>query len=306
MRRMKREVIDLTEDSAKKAKVIDLVEEIECQCCFCEWPLAAMVQCTEAHVFCASCLARYAKESVFGAGRATLSCMSTDDCPGLFSDAMLEKALPAKEFKQCQQTAALAAARSARVPLASCPECGSLAEANAKKLFECPDCSYRSCRNCHKLYHGEVACGENSDEQRRLDSEEAKTRETLRQCPKCSAEFIKDHGCNKITCSCGALICYVCGVLIDLEVGYAHFCQTPHCRHDTCNKCALWDPSDHSAAPMLPPPGGAGFADALPFIRDLLIMPPHPIHHRHHRDHLFRPPHAPRRRHRFRPHHWDD
>jgi E3 ubiquitin-protein ligase RNF216 len=71
----------------------------------------------------------------------------------------------------------------------------------------------------------------------RLTVEEAITAAKIRKCPKCKNPFIKGDGCNKILCGCGTLSCYLCGQLIS---GYDHFCQTPHCKHESCNKCLLY------------------------------------------------------------------
>ena len=35
-------------------------------------------------------------------------------------------------------------------------------------------------------------------------------------------------------------MCYVCRKEIPKNVAYAHFCQTPHCNHKSCGKCALY------------------------------------------------------------------
>jgi hypothetical protein len=48
-----------------------------------------------------------------------------------------------------------------------------------------------------------------------------------RECPKCKNKFVKTDGCNKMSCSCGAKICYICRVIID---DYTHFDQTAHHR----------------------------------------------------------------------------
>ncbi len=64
----------------------------------------------------------------------------------------------------------------------------------------------------------------------------------VRKCPKgCAQPFCKSEGCNKMTCpTCKSFICYVCRALIPKNVGYKHFCQTPHCKHESCNLCPLY------------------------------------------------------------------
>ena len=64
----------------------------------------------------------------------------------------------------------------------------------------------------------------------------------VRTCPNgCKQPFYKVEGCNKMTCpTCKSSICYVCRKIIPKSVGYKHFCQTPHCRHRSCNMCPLY------------------------------------------------------------------
>ena len=46
------------------------------------------------------------------------------------------------------------------------------------------------------------------------------TEALLRNCNKCNNRFIKEDGCNKMTCPCGNLQCYICSQNI---TGYDHF-----------------------------------------------------------------------------------
>lgn len=42
----------------------------------------------------------------------------------------------------------------------------------------------------------------------------------LRTCHNCSKRFMKEIGCNKMTCVCGASMCYVCR---EPDIDYDHF-----------------------------------------------------------------------------------
>mmetsp|Transcript_22359 Transcript_22359/g.29784 ORF Transcript_22359/g.29784 Transcript_22359/m.29784 type:complete len:226 (+) Transcript_22359:252-929(+) len=112
-------------------------------------------------------------------------------------------------------------------------------------IYHCPSCQYESCRKCGEKPHIPLKCSEvekENETQGRKTVEEAMTAARIRICPKpsCKKSFFKVEGCNKMTCVCGIHVCYVCRSEIPKSVGYKHFCQKPHCKHDTCKTCPLY------------------------------------------------------------------
>lgn len=128
--------------------------------------------------------------------------------------------------------------------LESCPFCDFATIPNPEsKLFQClnPDCMKESCRQCKETSHVPLRCDEvekESDVKARTYVEENMTEALLRyrgiflgfvhlahfycfrKCWKCGVKFIKFDGCNKMTCSCGARMCYICGKPVN---DYKHF-----------------------------------------------------------------------------------
>jgi TRIAD3 protein (E3 ubiquitin-protein ligase RNF216) len=69
--------------------------------------------------------------------------------------------------------------------------------------------------------------------------EEKMNEAVVRVCPRCTAQFMKEEGCNKMECPrCKVWICYWCRQEIPREVGYSHFWSASGaCPPD---KCPLW------------------------------------------------------------------
>ena len=83
------------------------------------------------------------------------------------------------------------------------------------KLFACqnPDCGKESCRLCKEFSHIPLRCEEvekDAEVRKRTYIEKKMTEAMIRNCWKCQKPFVKADGCNKMTCDCGASMCYLC------------------------------------------------------------------------------------------------
>ena len=228
-------------------------QKIECGCCYGDAAFEDMVQCLEGHLFCASCLMSYAKEAAFGQGKAALVCMS-DGCDGTFPMSQLRKALPTNILEKYEDRVQEESLSLAQMDdLVRCPSCDFAAILPPEdKVFKCqnPSCAKETCRYCKEDWseHFGLKCSEiekSAQKDVRLSYEEKMTMAKIRKCPKCGCEFTKSDGCNKMTCRCGATMCYVCR---KPNIGYNHFCQHPKDPGKSCTKCtscSLWtDPSE--------------------------------------------------------------
>uniref|UniRef100_A0A8B9TD32 Ring finger protein 216 n=1 Tax=Anas platyrhynchos TaxID=8839 RepID=A0A8B9TD32_ANAPL len=225
---------------------------IECRCCYGEFAFEELTQCADGHLFCKECLIKYAQEAVFGSGKSELSCME-GSCMCSFPTSELEKVLPENilckyyERKAEEEVAAACADELVRCPFCNFP---ALLD-NDVKRFSCPNprCRKETCRKCQGLWkeHMNLTCeqlAEKDDIKYRTSIEEKMTAARIRKCHKCGTGLIKSEGCNRMSCRCGAQMCYLCRAAIN---GYDHFCQhprSPGAPCQDCAKCSLWtDPT---------------------------------------------------------------
>lgn len=249
-----------------KKKAVDEGVAVECSCCFDQFDIGDMVACREeGHVFCVDCLKAFVENLVFGKGNLGIDdkskqpnlevkCFHGDGCSSGFDRLLLEKALPPKTLEKYDEVQFQATIQRAGLSdIFSCPKCGYQASLPAsQKIFCCPvaGCVFESCKDCGEASHIPLRCDEVEKEREtkgRLTVEEAISAAKIRKCPnpKCGKSFIKSDGCNKMRCSCGTLVCYVCRQRIR---DYSHFCQTAHCDHKTCGKCRLYTNAEQDDA----------------------------------------------------------
>ena len=131
--------------------------------------------------------------------------------------------------------------------------CARLTRAkHLSQRFKCRSstCGLSSCLKCFKVWRDPHICHESEALSLRATVESARTAALKRTCPRCSLAFIKDSGCNKLTCICGYSMCYICRQGLGKRQGgdgYRHFCQ--HFRPmggacKDCDKCDLYKDLD--------------------------------------------------------------
>ncbi|KAL2843118.1 hypothetical protein BJY01DRAFT_198190 [Aspergillus pseudoustus] len=80
------------------------------------------------------------------------------------------------------------------------------------KKFTCANvtCQRASCIACQKPWRDPHVCHEPLLLDLRATVEAARTAAIKRTCPRCGLSFVKSSGCNKLTCTCGYSMCYLC------------------------------------------------------------------------------------------------
>ncbi|OHF00534.1 ubiquitin-conjugating enzyme [Colletotrichum orchidophilum] len=219
----------------------------DCGCCFGEFAVNRMVCCeNEIHVFCVDCARRNAETAV-GLSKYELLCMSTDGCSAGFSRKERLKFIDDQLSAALDRIESEAVLRMAGIEnLETCPFCPYAAEypsVDINKEFKCdnPECQLVSCRLCREETHLPRTCEEaasDGTEGARRQIEEAMSTALIRKCNKCGMAFVKESGCNKMTCTkqgCRNIQCYVCSKSCD----YDHF--DDRTRGGKQGNCPLFD-----------------------------------------------------------------
>ncbi|XP_011700525.1 PREDICTED: uncharacterized protein LOC105457516 isoform X2 [Wasmannia auropunctata] len=212
-------------------------ELLECQCCYDDECMPSKCStCEDGHVFCNTCIIR-STDVVLGDGNTRIDCLIQCGCE--FPISVLQRVLLPTKFSillcKRQEAEIMAAGLEG---LVSCPFCHFASIPPPEdKIFKClnPECMKETCRFCKELNHVPLKCNERkATESARLFLEEKMTEALVRKCYRCSKMFFKEEGCNKMTCTCGAQMCYICDKPV---TDYRHFQgQGAECS----NLCPLW------------------------------------------------------------------
>jgi len=217
-------------DNMEQAKLNGTITE--CECCCDEFALNRMIHCNgdSIHWFCRDCAKRMAENEI-GLSKYHLACMSMDGCEAGFDKDQRDLFLDEKLSVALDRIEKEAVLRLAGIEnLETCPNCPYAAEyppIEVNKEFRCenPECGKVTCRHCRLDTHIPKSCEEAAREvghSARRVIEEAMSAAMIRKCNKCGTPFIKEAGCNKMTCTrsgCRNVQCYVCSKSCD----YSHF-----------------------------------------------------------------------------------
>ncbi|KAK4999826.1 hypothetical protein LTR66_001210 [Elasticomyces elasticus] len=195
-----------------------------------------VVECAiEPHHTCWECAVTYIKAQISDR-RGIPQCPHMDGCTAFFSRSELRSLSEPKLLETLEKLQQAQDLLKAGIEgMEECPFCDFKAICPPIDIdfeFRClhPDCSKISCRRCRAETHTPKTCEEFAKESRlskRHVVEEAMTEALIRSCNKCKTNFIKEAGCNKMTCtSCHHKQCYVCGKDV---LNYEHFDRPGGC-----------------------------------------------------------------------------
>ncbi|KAK0046834.1 E3 ubiquitin-protein ligase RNF216 [Biomphalaria pfeifferi] len=204
----------------------------ECCCCFDDECLfEELASCPEGHLFCKTCVIR-STESAFGEMKVVFPCLA-GGCDQNISLNTLQTILPSNLFSKIIRRIQEEEVQKANIPdLVTCPFCpfATIMPNPEDKVLKClnPECLKESCRLCQEPNHIPLRCNEvekKAETDMRTYIENQISEAVMRKCHRCGKKFIKEAGCNKMTCICGATSCYACKAK---DIDYDHF-RGPQC-----------------------------------------------------------------------------
>jgi hypothetical protein len=198
-------------------------ELVECVCCLDYTLPEQQTTCPSGHGFCHGCVQR-AMEVALGQGKSQLACLH-HTCTHNYSISALEQVLKPYTLYSVRRRLREGNRPRAR-NIEACPYCLCLCDTSeiCGDILYCPnaECMRASCRLCRGPNHqqNDQPCPTTGPTDLKAYIANAISEAIVRKCKKCTLPVIKDSGCNRMVCSCGAQFCYLCRKGIS---GYNHF-----------------------------------------------------------------------------------
>ncbi|KAE9556673.1 hypothetical protein FO519_000079 [Halicephalobus sp. NKZ332] len=153
----------------------------------------------------------------------------TGDCENLLLMSEVQDFMEERHKEQLLDRIGSLSLAAADIPLLiRCQNCSFPVIAdNGKNYYRCPECKRSNCKNCDREYiddHEGRTCQELIQYEKKVKDRAKAANKVdeiaVHRCHRCNLQFIKDGGCNKMTCSCGATQCYFCRAK---GIDYKHF-----------------------------------------------------------------------------------
>ncbi|TDZ35845.1 E3 ubiquitin-protein ligase [Colletotrichum spinosum] len=174
-----------------------------CTSCLNEHPFTSVARCPCGHEYCTDCLRTLFEMSIIDESLFPPRCCRTPipvDENRIFLTAELVGRFRAREVEFS----------TANKTYCHGPRCSQfIPEAFIKNdVAVCQRCRKRTCTMCKEAEHKGEDCPQDIGTQAVLRMAELNQ---WQRCTTCSRVVELDHGCNHMTCRCGAQFCYICG-----------------------------------------------------------------------------------------------
>ncbi len=252
-------------------KAVDKIRQFQCNCCMMnefENPLEDLIGCSSVHkndfcdhYICKDCLSRHIEIQI-KTSIATLKCVfdDHDHCHGTYDIETIKSLLTwedlskYQEYLDLQLITELAAICEDYQICPLCKKFGCIVENNNACMdIPCGTCKQSWCSKCKEKEHGNTPCYslnfhpdmKKEDMILKIDRviNELACETLTHSCVRCKNKFIKDEGCNLMTCEkCGSMSCYICSKELFKDANgnkYGHFAG--HQGSLPGSLCPLWN-----------------------------------------------------------------
>ena len=228
-------------------------------------------ECYITHLACKDCLLGHIT-SMLNDGIASNECMfdKSDKCGGHYTDIDILNGIGLKKNKEILDKWNDTLISSEIIKLAGicdnyliCPLCcrwGCIFEvpagASNRHAFyiPCGKCSLQWCTLCKRGAHGSRSCYELNFQAEETDKagmregvidkmlQDIVTRTLTHCCSICGCTYIKEEGCNLMTCpKCNGMSCYICGMKLYYKAKSKYWHFAGHDLADRGATCPLWN-----------------------------------------------------------------
>ena len=194
-------------------------EEILCEVCFCDVPLAEFVFIEDCgHGLCTECYAGYLESKVGDGPECVLTVCPNHTCNMIVPERLFKQLLPEERYQR-YRSFLLKSFVDLSTQAKWCPgrDCQMAVEYKHSMQVDltCDSCSKAFCFFCTRDAHLPIDCESLATWLDRMSKGEDDSANWMKintkPCPKCKRPIEKNQGCNHMTCRCGYEFCYVCG-----------------------------------------------------------------------------------------------
>ncbi|KAK3767142.1 hypothetical protein RRG08_018013 [Elysia crispata] len=220
-----------------------------CEICYDEFPGTQFFRIHEcSHAFCHMCMQAFCEMHTRAGTVEELRC-PTQKCDSIVPPYIIQAVLTEETYERWEKLL-LQKTLDAMEDTVYCPRCENVVIAEEDRdsnLAHCPLCFFAFCTQCGRGWHQGRDCETEEEmlenlerkannfnqdnavaakiqELRRKLEEEIESKQfkkkSTNKCPACKIPVEKIGGCNKMTCKCGRVFCWICGNSIN---GYDHF-----------------------------------------------------------------------------------
>lgn len=201
-----------------------LTKNIFCCCCQEKIYDDKIIICrNEEHIYCVECINNYVS-SLIGDNNCKFKCINSGlGCNFIFDNDYLMQFLNETNLKKLKDLIKYKTVKEKSITIYGyqiCPNCCKFGCVTTDDLhyYICEECNYCWCKDCRKKFHSNDPCGifadfnESNDEPKiRNFISEMLTEILSHKCQKCKVKYVKENGCDHITCPlCKAEMCYNC------------------------------------------------------------------------------------------------